>query len=109
MRGNPHELQLGAHREALVESQPDERAHLSWVRVVPDSGDHLGGCGVLEVEALYEGEHVGGAGCFSGIFVSPFGGVAEEGCIHQRWVGLPVPFAWVPWEVLDEPYFKYLI
>jgi hypothetical protein len=82
--GDPHELEPSAHQEALVEGQLDERAHLSWARFMLDSGDHLGGCGVPEVETLYEGEHVGGVGHFSGVFIAPFSGVAEEWCVSKR-------------------------
>ncbi len=39
--GNAHDLQLGSDRKTLVEGEPDESAHFSWVRVVPDSGDGL--------------------------------------------------------------------
>jgi len=71
-----------------------------------DSRDHLKGCGVSEVESLYEGEHVRGVRCFSGVFVAPFSGVAKERGIPKWWGGLPVPLPWVPWEILDEPCFK---
>ncbi len=106
MRWDTHELEPGAHREALVEGQPDERAHLSWARVVPNSGDHLRGCGFPEVEALDEGEHVGCACQFLGISVSPLGCVAKEWCITEWWSGSPMPLPWVPWELLYEPCFK---
>jgi hypothetical protein len=39
--GDPHELQLGAYWEALVEGQPDERAHLLREGAMPDSCDDL--------------------------------------------------------------------
>jgi hypothetical protein len=38
-----HELQPGAYREALVESQLDERPDLLRASVVPDLGYHLSG------------------------------------------------------------------
>ncbi len=76
---------------------------------MPKFGNHLRVCGVLEVEALYEGQHVGGVGRLSGVYVAPFGGVAEEWCIAQRWAGSPVPPTRVPWEILDEPCFKNLV
>jgi hypothetical protein len=69
-------------------------------------GNHLGVCGVSEVEALQEGQHVRGVGCLSRVYIAPFGDVAEEWCVAQRWVGSPVPLARVPWEILDEPCFK---
>jgi len=73
---------------------------------MPEPGDHLGVCGVSEVEALQEGQHVGGMGRLSGVYIAPFGGVAKEWCVAQRWVGSPVPFSRVPWEILDEPCFE---
>jgi len=73
---------------------------------VPEPGDHLGVCGVSEVEALQEGQHVGGVVRLSCVYIAPFGGVAKEWCVAQRWVGSPVPLARVPWEILDEPCFK---
>jgi len=38
-----HELQPSAYREALVESQPDERPDLLWASVVPNPGYYLSG------------------------------------------------------------------
>jgi hypothetical protein len=46
---------------------------------VPDSGDHLGGSGVLEVEIFDEEKHVGGVPHLPSVFVTPFGGVAKKG------------------------------
>ncbi len=45
-------------------------------------------------------------GRLSGVYIAPFGGVAEEWCVVQRRVGSPVPFAGVPWEILDESCLK---
>ncbi len=58
---------------------------------MPDSGNHLGGSRVPEVESLNEGEHVGGVPCFPDVFVSPFGDVAKKGGVPERWGGLPMP------------------
>ncbi len=52
-------MELGPNREAFVENQPDERAHLPWARVVPESGRHLSGKGVSEIEVMKEGLHAG--------------------------------------------------
>ncbi len=71
-----------------------------------DSCDHLGGCGVSKVASLDEGEHVGGVRRFPGVLVAPFGSVAKKRGVPEWWGGLPMPLPWVPWEVLDEPYFK---
>ncbi len=79
--GDPHALEPGAHQEALVESQPNKRAHLPWVGIVPDSCNHLWGCGLLEVEPLNKGENVWGVFRFPCILIAPFGGVAEEGSV----------------------------
>jgi hypothetical protein len=72
-------LEPGAHREALVEGQPNKRAHLFWAGLVPDSRNHLRGCGVLEIEPLDKGEDVWGVRHSPCILVAPFGGVAKEG------------------------------
>jgi hypothetical protein len=63
-RVNSHELQPGANREALVECQPYERSHLAWVRIVLEPGGHLCECRVSEIEALHEGQHIGGCVVF---------------------------------------------
>ncbi len=55
-----HDLKPSSHREALVESQPDECAYLAWACVVPYPGDHLSNCSVSEIKALEEGLHIGG-------------------------------------------------
>jgi len=106
MGGDPHELEPGAHQKALIEGQPDERAHLPWASVMPNSCNHLGGCGVLEIESLNEGEHVRGVRHFPGVFVTPFSDVAKKRGVPEWWGGLLVPLPWVPWEILDEPCFK---
>ncbi len=104
-RVNSHELQLGANREALVECQPYERSHLAWARVVPELGGHLCGCRVPEIEALHEGQHIGGVCSLSSVRVSSFGRVAKERRVPQRWVRSPMPFSRIPWEVLNESRF----
>jgi len=91
LRGDTHELKPGAYWETLVEGQPDERPCLPWASVVPDSCDHLGGCGVSEVESLDEGEHVGGVRRFPGVLVAPFSDVTKEGGVPEWWGGLPMP------------------
>jgi hypothetical protein len=73
---------------------------------VPDPHDHLGNRGVLEVEPLNEGQHVGSVRRFSSVVVSPLGGVAEKRGVPKGRSGLPMPLPWVPWEVLDESSFK---
>ncbi len=45
-------------------------------------------------------------GRLSGVYIAPFGSVAEEWYVAQRRVGFPVPFTRVPWKILDEPCFK---
>ncbi len=56
-RGKTHCLQPGPDWEAFVENLPDERAHLSWARVMPDSGRQLRrGC-VPQVEVIEEDSH----------------------------------------------------
>ncbi len=39
---NSHGLEPGAHRQLIVEGQPDERANLAGTRIVPHSGNDLG-------------------------------------------------------------------
>ncbi len=70
-----------------------------------EADGHLGGCSVPEVEALKEGQHVGGVGCLSGVDVASFSRVAKEWHVSQRWVGSPMPLARIPWEILDESHF----
>ncbi len=57
--GEANLLEPGPDREILVEDQPNERAHLPWVRVVSESGRHLSGRDVPKVEVKKEGLHVG--------------------------------------------------
>ncbi len=52
LRGKAHLLEPGPNLEAFVENQPDERAHLPWACVVPESGHHLSGRSVSEVEVM---------------------------------------------------------
>jgi hypothetical protein len=63
----------------------------------------------FQVESLYEGKHVRNVRHFSNVFVALFNGVAKERGVSKRWGGLPMPLPWVPWEILDEPYFKNLV
>jgi hypothetical protein len=49
-----HHLKPGAHWQAPVKGQPDERADFAWAGVVPYSHDDLGDGGVVEVEVLDE-------------------------------------------------------
>jgi len=37
-----------------------------------------------------------------GVSVAPFGSVAKEGRIAERVYFFPVPFPWIPGEVLDK-------
>ncbi|CAK9208093.1 unnamed protein product [Sphagnum troendelagicum] len=78
-RVNSHEIEPCANRQALVECQPDEHAHFSWARVVPYSGDHLSGSGVLEIEVFDEGRQTGRSGGFASVRVASFGRVAKKG------------------------------
>jgi hypothetical protein len=73
---------------------------------VLELGNHLSARCVSEVEALYEGHHVGRAGRFSGVDVTPFGDISKERCVTQRRVRAPMPLARVPWEILNESCFK---
>jgi len=74
-------LEPGAHLEALVEGQPNKRAHLFWAGLVPDSHNHLWGCGVPEIEPLDKGDNVWGVRRSPCVLVAPFGGVVEEGSV----------------------------
>ncbi len=59
-------------REASVENLLDERAHLSWARVMPNSGRQLGrGC-VSQVEVIEEDNHVQCLHGFAYVGVAPF-------------------------------------
>ncbi|CAM6027382.1 unnamed protein product [Sphagnum balticum] len=61
LRGNTHELEPGSNRKVLIKGEPDEGAHFFWAGVMPYSGNGLRGCGVPEVEATNERNHVRGA------------------------------------------------
>ncbi len=95
-RRKTHHLQPGPDREASVENLPDERAHLSWACVMPDSGRQLGhGC-VSQVEVIEEDSH---ARCLHGfvyVGVDPFCRVPKKGGVTQGRVRQPVPFPWIP-------------
>jgi hypothetical protein len=56
-REKAHDLEPCPDREASVKNQPDERAHLPWARVVPDSGRQLSRGGVSQVEVFEKGRH----------------------------------------------------
>jgi hypothetical protein len=45
--GDPHVLQPGADREAMVKGQPNQCAHLTGTKVVPHPCDDLRDEGVL--------------------------------------------------------------
>jgi len=85
LRGKAYLLEPGPNREAFVENQPDERAHLPWACIVPESGHHLSGRGVFEVEVLKEGHHAGHKVRFANVVVAPLGDVPVEGGITQGW------------------------
>ncbi len=50
-----HCLEPGAHRQALVEGQLDERSDFAWASIMPHPCDDLGDGGVVQVEMLNEG------------------------------------------------------
>jgi len=50
-----HCLEPNAHRQALVESQPNERSDFAWAGIMPHPYDDLGDGGVTQVEMLNEG------------------------------------------------------
>ncbi len=102
-------LEPGPNWEAFVENLPDERAHLSWARVVPESGRHLSGRGVSNIKVLQEGFHVGRVGQFANVGVAPLGGVPVKGGITQGRVWLPMLFSRVPGEVKYESYVENLV
>lgn len=59
LRGKANLLEPGRNREAFVENQPDERAHLPWAGVVPESSRQLSARGVFKVEIVKEKLHAG--------------------------------------------------
>jgi hypothetical protein len=89
-------LEPGPNREAFVENQPDERARLPWARIMLESGCHLSGRDVSEVEVVHKELHAGRVGQFAYVGVALLGGVPIEGGIAQGWVWLLVPFPRVP-------------
>ncbi len=44
---NSHGLELGAHRQPIVEGQPGERSNLAGTCIMPHSGNDLGNCRVV--------------------------------------------------------------
>jgi hypothetical protein len=74
-------LEPGSNREAFVENLPNERAHLLWARIVPESGCHLSGGSVSEIEVLQEGLNAGRVSRFADVGVAPLGGVLVKGRI----------------------------
>jgi len=95
-RGKTHRLQPGPDREASVENQPDERAHLSWAHVMPNSGRQLSrGC-VYQVEVIEEDNHARCLHGFANVGVTPFCRVPKKGGVAQGRVRQPVPFPRIP-------------
>ncbi len=99
-------MKPGPDQEAFVENRPDERAHLPWARVVPDSGRHLSGRGVSKVEVFKEDLHAGLVIQFANVGIAPLGGVPVEGGIAQGRGCLPVPFTRVPRQIANEAFVE---
>jgi hypothetical protein len=100
-RGDPHTLQPGADREPTVQGEPDEGAHLARARVVPNSGQHLGVRGVVEVQLLDEGANDGDFSHSLHVPIASLGGVSKERSIPQWGRSLLVPFFRVSGKVLQ--------
>ncbi|CAK9250120.1 unnamed protein product [Sphagnum jensenii] len=60
----------------------------------------------LLIEALDEGDHAGSVRWIPGVVVTSFGNVAKERNVPEGQRGLPLPFPWVPREILNKPSFK---
>jgi len=52
---NTHCLEPSAHRQALVEGQPDKCSDFAQASIMPHPRDDLGDSGVVQVEVLNEG------------------------------------------------------
>ncbi len=68
---------------------------------MPNSGQHLGVHGVIEVQLL-DGANDRDHGRSPHVLVAPLGRVSEERCVPQWGRPLLVPFSQVPGEVFDE-------
>ncbi|CAM6000943.1 unnamed protein product, partial [Sphagnum balticum] len=74
--------------------------------VVPYSSNSLlRGC-VPQTESLDVGNHVRRTRMLPGVDASSLRSVPEEGGVPEVQGGFPVPFPWVPGEILDKPSFK---
>ncbi len=77
-RGKAHNLEPRPDREASVKNRPDERAHLPWACVVPDSGRQLSRGGVSHVEVFEKGRHARLVRGFSNASVASFGRITKK-------------------------------
>ncbi len=101
-----HRLEPGAHWQAPIEGQPDERSNFVQAGVMPHSRNDLGYGWIAQVEVLNEGQDVGNVVCSPGVLVPSFGWVAKEGGIRHGGRFLLVPVARVLGEVSDKASFK---
>jgi hypothetical protein len=76
--GDPHALEPGSDREVAVQGEPDEGVHFLGAGVMPNSSDHLGADGVLEIQLLKKAADARGVGWFPRVLVASLGRIAEE-------------------------------
>ncbi len=77
-QGKAHSLEPRPDREASVKNQPDERAHLPWARVVPNSGRQLSRGGVSQVEVFEKGPYARLVCGFLNASVAFFGRITKK-------------------------------
>jgi len=106
---NSHGLELGAHRQPIVEGQPGERSNLAGTRIVPHSGNDLGNRRVVQIQVLDEGDDAGRVMFFPGILVPSLGRVSKEGSVTHVTRRLPMSVPRVPREIRNESSFKNLV
>jgi len=75
---NSHGLELGAHRQPVVEGQPGERSNLAGTHIVPHSGNDLGNHRVVQIQVLDEGDDAGRVMFFPSILVPSLRGVSKD-------------------------------
>ncbi len=103
---NSHGLELGAHRQPIVEGQPGERSNLARTCIVPHSGNDLANRRVVQIQVPDEGDDAGRVMFFLGILVPSLGGVSKEGSVAHVARRLPMPIPRVPREIRNESSLK---
>jgi hypothetical protein len=105
-KGDLHTLQPGADREAAVQGEPNEGAHLVRAGAVPNFGQHLGVRAVVELQLLDERANDRDFSHSPRVPIAPLGRVPKEKQVFQWGRPLLVPFSRVPGWAFDETGLK---